>query len=342
MKAVGLHRYLPITDPDALLDVDVPQPEAMGHDLLVEVRAISVNPLDTKHRAPNDANRNSVETPPRILGWDVAGVVAATGPAVTLFRPGDAVYYAGSIARSGGNAEFHCVDERIAGHKPASLGFADAAALPLTTITAWQGMFERMNISSSGADAGKSLLIIGGAGGVGSIAIQIAKRVAGLTVIATASRAESAAWARSLGADHIVDHNQSLPGQLKTCGIAEVDYVLCANAAGRHFADFPALLCPQGKICSIVDGPNETDFLLLKRKSITFCWEAMFTRPLFQTPDMVAQHDLLDRAASLVDAGVLRSTATMNLGTINATHLKQAHQLIEQGRSIGKIVLEGF
>jgi len=342
LKAVGLTRYLPLTHPDVLLDITIEQPVALGHDLLVEVQAISVNPLDTKQRAPSAANKDKVETPPRVLGWDVAGVVVATGPDVTLFRPGDAVYYAGSITRPGGNAQFHLVDERIAGRKPERLGFADAAALPLTTITAWEGMFERMGISASGADAGKSLLIIGGAGGVGSICIQLAKQVAGLTVIATASRTESADWARAMGADKVVDHSQSLPAQLKTCGHAEVEYVFCANSARSHFPDFPALLRPHGKICSIVDAPGEADFELLKRKSLTFGWEAMFTRPIFQTPDMIAQHALLDETAALIDAGVLRTTATINLGRINAVNLKQAHGLLEQGRTLGKIVLEGF
>ena len=342
MKAVGLKRYLPIDHPDALLDVDIEKPEAAGRDLLVEVKAISVNPVDIKHRKPDRSNANKVEDPPRVLGWDVAGIVVAVGPAVSLFRAGDAVYYAGSIARPGGYAQFHLVDERIAGRKPANLGFADAAALPLTTITAWQGLFDRMGISKSGDDAGKSLLIIGGAGGVGSICIQLAKRLAGLTVIATASRPESAAWARSLGADHIVDHTRELAPQLKAAGIPEVDYLFCANAADRHFPAFPAILRPQGKICSIVDAPGAADFVALKRKSITFCWEAMFTRPLYQTPDMIGQHDLLDSTAGLVEAGVLRTTATLNLGRINATNLKRAHQLIEEGKVIGKIVLEGF
>lgn len=342
MKAVGLSRYLPIDHPDALIDVDIAKPVAAGRDLLVKVRAISVNPVDIKHRLPTSANRDTVESPPRVLGWDVAGVVAAAGPAASLFRPGDAVYYAGSIVRPGGYAQFHLVDERIAGRMPRNLGFAEAAALPLTTITAWQGMFDRMGISKSGADNGKSLLIIGGAGGVGSICIQLARRLTGLTVIATASRPESAAWARSLGADHIVDHTRELAPQLKAAGVPEVDYLFCANAADRHFAAFHRIVRAQGKICSIVDAPGEADFTLLKRKSITFCWEAMFTRPIFQTPDMIRQHELLDETAALVESGAVRTTATVNLGAINAANLKRAHKMIEDGRVIGKIVLEGF
>jgi len=342
MKAVGLKRYLPIDDPESLLDLEMPMPTATGRDLLVEVKAISVNPVDTKHRAPTPGNRDKLESPPRILGWDVAGLVRAAGPEVTLFRPGDAVYYAGSIGRSGGNAQFHLVDERIVGRRPATLGFAQAAGLPLTTITAWQGMFHRMGISRSGGDAGKSLLILGGAGGVGSICIQLAKRVAGLTVLASASRPASATWARERGADHIVDHTRALGPQLQSLGLPEVDFVFCANTSQRHFPDFPELVSPQGKICSIVDGPEEKDFIALKKKSITFCWEAMFTRPLYQTPDMIAQHELLDETAALVDGGVLHSTVTANLGRINAANLRQAHTLIEQGHTLGKIVLENF
>jgi NADPH2:quinone reductase len=342
MNAIGLTRYLPVDDPQSLLDIELPIPAAAGHDLLVEVKAVSVNPVDTEQRAPIAANREKQESPPRVLGWDVAGVVTATGPLVTLFRPGDAVYYAGSVGRPGGNAEFHLVDERIAGHKPSTLGFAEAAALPLTTITAWQGMFHRMGISRTGADKGKTLLIIGGAGGVGSICIQLARRVAKLNVIATASRPESAAWARARGAQHIVDHSRPLGPQMRALGLPEADFVFCANVSQRHFADFPDLLAPQGRICSVVDGPGPEDFMALKRKSITFSWEAMFTRPLFATPDMVAQHQLLEDTAALVDAGVLHSTVTENLGRINASNLRRAHTMLEQGHTLGKIVLEGF
>ena len=277
-----------------------------------------------------------------MLGWDVAGVVRAVGGEVNLFRPGERVYYAGSMGRPGGNAELHLVDERIAGHMPQSLDFAAAAALPLTTITAWQALFHRMGISTTGADAGKVLLVIGGAGGVGSIAIQLARRVAGLTVVATASRPESAAWARERGAQHIIDHGRELGPQLREAGVPLVDYVLCANTTGKHFATLAGCMQAQGKICSIVDGPGEADLVSLKAKSITFCWEAMFTRPLFQTPDMIAQHDLLEAAAALVDRGELQSTLTRNLGRIDASNLRQAHALIEAGSTIGKIVLEGF
>ncbi|MBM3221389.1 MAG: zinc-binding alcohol dehydrogenase family protein [Candidatus Rokubacteria bacterium] len=338
MKAVGLYRYLPIDHPEALLDLDVPAPTAAGHDLLVEVKAIAVNPVDYKMRAPKD----QVETTPRILGWDVAGVVRAAGGDVTLFKPGDAVHYAGARMRQGANSELHLVDERIVGRKPTTLSFAEAAALPLTTLTAWEGMFERIGISKAGAHAGRSVLVIGGAGGVGSIAIQLAKQLARLTVIATASRPESTAWVRDLGADHVVDHTQPLAPQLAALGTAEMDYVLCLSAIEPYVAQFPAIVAPQGKICAIVGTSKPLDLGPLMAKSATFAWELMFTRPAYHTADMIAQHAILDEAAALVEKGVLRTTMTANLGRIDAANLKRAHALLEGGRVIGKLVLEGF
>ena len=338
MKAVGLYRYLPIDDPESFLDLELETPTASGRDLLVEVKAISVNPVDAKRRAPKDL----VEKKPRVLGWDVAGVVKAVGSEVTLFQPGDEVYYAGSIVRPGGNCEFHLVDERIAGRKPANLGFAEAAALPLTTITAWEGLFDRMGISRSGADAGKTLLIIAGAGGVGSIAIQLAKKLAGLSVIATASRPESVAWVRELGADQVIDHSRDLPPQLEALGIKEVDYIFCLNNTERWLPVFAPVIKPLGKICTIVSALNPIDLTPLMGKSTTLAWEFMFTRSTFQTPDMIEQHHLLDATAALIEAGVLRTTLSTNLGKINAANLKRAHKLIEAGHTLGKIVLEGF
>ena len=338
MKAVGLYRYLPIDHPESLLDLDVPPPTATGRDLLVEVKAISVNPVDYKMRSPKD----HVETDPRILGWDVAGVVKAVGPEVSLFTPGDDVYYAGARMRQGGNSELHLVDERIVGRKPATLSFAEAAALPLTTLTAWEGLFERMGISSAGAHAGRTLLIIGGAGGVGSIAIQLAKRLARLTVIATASRPESGKWVRELGADHVVDHTRPLAPQLAVLGTAEVDFLFCLSGIEPYVAAFPAIVAPQGKIGAIVGTQTPLDLGPLMAKSVTFAWELMFTRPAYQTPDMSVQHEILDEAATLVDKGVLRTTLTTNLGPINAANLKRAHALLESGRVIGKLVLEDW
>lgn len=338
MKAVGLYRYLPIDHPESLLDVELDTPKPSARDLLVEVKAVSVNPVDTKQRAPRD----QVEATPKVLGWDVAGVVKAIGPDVSLFKPGDAVYYAGSIVRPGGNSEFHLVDERIAGRKPDGLGFAEAAALPLTTITAWEAMFDRLSISRSGADAGKTLLVIGGAGGVGSIAIQLATKLARLRVIATASRPESIAWVRSLGADQVIDHTAALAPQLKAIGTPEAHYILCFNNADQYFPQFAPIIAPQGKICSIVRTLKPVDIAPLMGKSATYASEGMFTRSTFQTPDMIEQHALLDETAALVEAGTLRTTVAANLGSINAANLRLAHRMLEQGHTIGKIVLEGF
>ena len=245
MKAIGLTRYLPISNPESLVDIELDKPVPTGRDLLVKIEAIAVNPVDTKVRAPKD----KVEAAPRVLGWDAAGVVEAVGPEVTLFKAGDPVYYAGDITRQGANSEFHLIDERIVGAKPKSLDFTCAAALPLTTITAWEALFDRLRVSAEGKDAGKSVLIIGGAGGVGSIGIQLAKRVAKLQVIATASRPESAKWAEDLGADHIVDHFGDIPKQMKDIGFPQVDYVLIFNDTDKHFPAAAEVIKPQGAIC---------------------------------------------------------------------------------------------
>src|SRR5258706_7649937 len=338
MKAVGLYRYLPIDSPEALLDVELAKPEATGHDLLVKVEAISVNPVDTKVRAPKD----HIEKTPRVLGWDASGTVAAVGPDVTLFKVGDPVFYAGSITRPGANSEYHLVDERIVGRKPASLDFTHAAALPLTAITAWEALFARLDVSPQGKDEGRSVLIVGGAGGVGSIGIQLAKQLAKLTVIATASRPESAKWATELGADHIVDHFKDIPAQLKAIGHEQVDYVLIFNDTDRHFPAAAAVIKPQGGICTIVENEKPVAVELLKSKSGAFHWEFMFTRSMFGTPDMIEQHKLLTEVARLVDAGTLRTTVGQDLGKINAENLRRAHRLLEEGRAIGKLVLTGF
>jgi len=338
MKAIGLTRYLPISDPQSLVDIEIARPEASGHDLLVKVEAIAVNPVDTKVRAPKD----KVEETPRVLGWDAAGTVVAVGPDVTLFKVGDPVFYAGSITRQGTNSEYHLVDERIAGHKPASLDYPQAAALPLTAITAWEAMFDRLGISPKGDDAGKSVLIIGGAGGVGSIGIQLAKVLAGLTVIATASRPESETWCRRLGADHTIDHRADIPTQLRALGFEHVDFILCFNDTDRHFNAMAEAIAPQGKICSIVENAQPLAIGALKNKSATFVWEFMFTRAMFQTSDMIAQHRLLNEVARLIDAGKLQTTIGDNLGAINAANLRRAHTLLEGGQTIGKLVLSGF
>jgi zinc-binding alcohol dehydrogenase family protein len=338
MKAVGLYRYLPIENPEALLDVEIDKPEATGHDLLVKVEAISVNPVDYKVRSPKE----QTEKAPRVLGWDAAGTVAAVGPDVTLFKVGDPVFYAGSITRPGANSEYHLVDERIVGRKPASLDFTHAAALPLTAITAWEALFARLGVSPQGADEGRSVLIIGGAGGVGSIGIQLARQLGKLKVIATASRPESAKWATELGAHHIVDHFKDIPAQLKALGIEQVDYVLMFNDTDRHFPAAAAVIKPQGGICTIVENERPVPVELLKAKSGAFHWEFMFTRSMFGTPDMIEQHKLLTEVARLVDAGTLRTTVGQELGRINAENVRRAHRLLEEGRAIGKLVLTGF
>ncbi len=339
MKAVGLHRHLPISDPQSLVDLDIPVPAAAGRDLLVKVEAVAVNPVDTKVRT---GTGKPAEPDPRILGWDAAGVVEATGPDCSLFGRGDAVYYAGSIIRQGCNSEYHLVDERIVGHKPRRLSFPEAAALPLTAITAWEALFDRMHVSRKGDDQGRSLLVLGGAGGVGSIAIQIAKRVARLKVIATASRPESREWCLKLGADAVVDHSRDLPTQLREMGEPLVNYILCCNDTDRYFATMAAVLAPQGAICTIVRTRQAQDLAPLMDKSGVFAWEFMFTRPRYGTPDMIAQHQLLETVAELVDAGTLVTTVGKSLGRINAQNLRTAHQMLEQGHTIGKLVLEGF
>ncbi|HTP62114.1 MAG TPA: zinc-binding alcohol dehydrogenase family protein [Burkholderiales bacterium] len=334
MKAVGLYRYLPIDHPESLLDVDIETPPASGRDLLVEVKAVSVNPVDTKRRRAGNPAKDFVEKTPKILGFDAAGIVKVAGPDCVLFKPGDAVYYAGSILRQGTNSEFHLVDERIVGPKPANLPFAEAAALPLTTLTAWELMFDRMRISLSGADAGRSVLVLGGAGGVGSVAIQLAKKLAKLKVTASASRAESIAWCKKLGADEVVGHAD--------LGSQEFDFVLCFSSSDQYWPSLPKITKPQGKVGLIVRTAKPVDLAILHDKSITVCLEGMFTRSTFQTADMEAQHALLSEAAALVEAGVLKGTMTRNLGKIDAAGLRAAHQLIENGHVTGKLVLEGW
>lgn len=338
MKAIGLYRYLPIEDPDSLIDLELDRPVPNGRDLLVRVQAISVNPVDVKVRAP----KAQTETTPRILGWDVAGVVEEVGPDCTLFKPGDEVYYAGSINRPGGNSELHLVDERIVGRKPKNLDFAQAAALPLTTITAWEGLFDRLGISQqASANQGKNILIIGASGGVGSIATQLAKW-AGLTVIGTASRPETAQWAREHGADHIIDHHQPFAPQLEQLGFATVNYIFCLNNTEQHWQNMVEVIEAQGKICSIVEMHKDVNLTALQSKSATFVWEFMFTRPVYQTADMIEQHHLLNQIADLLEQGTLQTTLTERLTPINAATLRQAHKSVETGKTIGKIVLEQF
>ena len=320
-----------------LQDIELPQPQPGARDLLVKIAAISVNPVDHKVRSAPAADGAQ-----RVLGWDAAGVVSAVGSEVSLFKVGDEVYYAGSVLRPGANSEFHVVDERIAGPKPSTLDFAQAAALPLTSITAWEALFVRLGVARNGADEGKRILIVGGAGGVGSIAIQLARQLARLTVVATASRPESAEWCRKLGANHVVDHNGDMPAQLKTLGLEGVDFILCLNEFDQHFPAMVEALAPQGKICSIVRNERPLALDALFGKSGTLVFEMMFTRSSFQTPDMLEQHKLLAAVAGLVDEGVLTTTVGVAFGAINAANVARAHAALEARRTIGKIVLSGF
>ena len=336
MKAVALTRYLPIDDPLSFLDVDLPRPSPAGRDILVEVKAIAVNPVDTKLRSPKD----KVEPAPRVLGYDAAGIVAEVGPDVTLFKVGDEVYYAGDITRPGTNQQFHLVDERIVGLKPKTLSFAEAAALPLTTITAYEAMFDRLGIDRDGADAGQTILMIGGAGGVGSIAIQLAKR-AGLTVIATASRPETIAWVKDLGADHRINHREDMVAQTRALGFRHVDHVAIFNDM-RHWAAAVDLIRPEGGIVSIDDTDLPMPMGGMKTKAASLHWEFMFARAMHQTPDMIEQHNLLNHVAEQIDAGHIRTTLSEVLSPINAANLRKAHKMIEAGTARGKIVVEEF
>ncbi len=320
-----------------LQDIDLPLPQAGARDLLVKVAAISVNPIDHKMRGAATEDGS-----PRVLGWDVAGVVTAVGPSVTLFKAGDEVYYAGSLVRPGANSEYHVVDERIVGRKPSTLDFAQAAALPLTSITAWEAIYERLGVKHGGGDQGKTILIVGGAGGVGSIAIQLASKLARLTVIATASRPESAAWCRKLGAEHVIDHSGDMPAQLKALGIAEVDFILCLNEFDHHFPAMAEALAPQGKLCSIVKNERPLALELLFPKSATLVFELMFTRSMFETADMIEQHKLLTILAGLIDEGRITTTLGEVIGSISAANIAKAHAALEARRTIGKLVLSGF
>lgn len=323
---------------NAVQDVEIAQPVAAGRDLLVKIEAVAVNPVDLLVRDGAQAEGAA----PRVLGWDASGTVVAVGPDVTLFKVGDPVYYAGSIARDGAYSEFHLVDERIAGRKPASLDFKNAAALPLTSITAWEALFDRLGVSRSGADAGKRVLVIGGAGGVGSIAIQLAKQLAQLTVIATASRPESVQWVKSLGADHVISHSGDMAAQLLALGINDVDYVLSFNDTEQHFDAIAQVIAPQGKVVAIVPSHAALPMEKLFHKSVTFVWEMMFTRAMFGTADMIEQQRLLNEVAILIDAGKLKSTLGESYGKITAANVARAHEALESGRTIGKIVLTGF
>ena len=338
MVAVGYAASLPITDTRSLFEFETPVPQPGERDLLVRVEAISVNPVDVKTRM----RRQGTEAAPVILGWDAAGVVEAAGGGCSLFKPGDHVYYAGNVNRPGTDAPFHLVDERIVGRKPRSLSFAQAAALPLTTLTAWELMFDRIGVRrGEGADR-RSVLVVGGAGGVGSIAIQLARKLTGLTIVATASRPQTQDWVKGLGAHHVIDHSKPFGPQLKTAGFAGVDIVLSLTGTPRNAAQITEVIAPQGRI-GVIDGMDSLkafDTAAMWSKCVSLHPELMFTRSTYGTPDMIEQHRLLNEAADLVDGGVLRTTMTANLGRLSAATLKQAHARLESGTTIGKVVLE--
>lgn len=337
MKAIGYRASLAIEDISSLLDMNVPEPVLGEHDLLVEVRAVSVNPVDTKVRKNTQLSAGEY----KVLGWDAAGVVKAVGAKVTLFQPNDRVWYAGSLIRAGSNSERQVVDERIVGHLPQTLDFAAAAALPLTSLTAWELLFERLEIAEGQTSLGQTLLVVGAAGGVGSILVQLARKLTGLTVIGTASRPETVEWVKHLGAHYVIDHHQPLSAELKRIGIPEVTHVASLNQTDHHFNEIVASLAPQGRL-ALIDDPEMLDIKLLKRKSISLHWEFMFTRSLFETTDMIEQHHILNRVADLIDQGVLQTTFGEHFGVINAANLRRAHAFIESGQAKGKIVLEGF
>ncbi|GAB4539323.1 MAG: zinc-binding alcohol dehydrogenase family protein [Pleurocapsa sp.] len=340
MKAIAVKQYLPTDDPNCFTEIELDKPQPKDRDLLVKIKAIAVNPVDYKVRS----SLKEKLTNPRVLGWDAAGIVEQVGENTSLFKIGDEVYYAGSITRPGCNSEYQLVDERIVGKKPVSLSFEEAAALPLTTITAWESLFERLGIETkkNPKNQNSTILIINGAGGVGSIAIQLAKQVAGLNVIATASRPQTVEWCQQMGADYCINHYQPFAEELKKINIEQVDYILCLNDTDYHWQNMANAIKPQGKICSIVGNKSPLDLNILKSKSAAFIWEFMFTKSQYQTPDIQSQHELLNTVSQLCDRKIIKTTLTQNLGILNPSNLAQAHAQLESGKTIGKLVLFGI
>lgn len=341
MKAIGYKKALPITDPESLTEFELEKPKATGGDLLVNIRAVAVNPVDCKVRQNSPSNGSEY----KILGWDAVGDVVEIGEKVTRFKKGDVVYYAGDITRQGSNAEYQLIDERIVGHKPKSLSDTDAAALPLTSITAWELLFEHLQIQkqlpTSDNKSDEVLLVVGAAGGVGSILLQLAKAISGATIIATASRESSATWVKKLGADHVVDHTKPLKSQIEALGIGQVTHVASLNSTESYFETYIELLPAFGKI-AMIDDPKSLDTSKLKSKSLSLHLEFMFARSMHNATDMIEQSHLLNRVAELVDQGYVSTTVGKNLGALSADNLKAAHAELESGKSIGKIVLQGF
>jgi zinc-binding alcohol dehydrogenase family protein len=337
MRAIAYRKAQPIEAEESLIDIELPVPVPGHRDLLVEIKAISINPIDVKVRSKVDPEPGEV----RILGFDAAGIVKEAGALVSLFRPGDEVFYAGSIGRPGTNAEYHAVDERLVGRKPSSLDFSQAAALPLTSLTAWETLFDRLDIRRPVPGAANAILIIGGAGGVGSMAVQLVRQLTDLTVIATASRPDTKEWCRQLGAHHVIDHGAPLPPQMAALGIGSPAFVFSITHSDAYFPAVAELIAPQGRF-ALIDDPRSLDVNLLKRKSVSLHWESMFTRSVFATADMARQHEILTEVARLVDGGAIRTTLSETFGSISAANLRKAHAFIESGRARGKIVLNGF
>lgn len=341
MKAIGYQQSLPISDPASLIDIELPQPTASGHDLLVKVKSIAVNPVDFKIRQNVAPEGHEY----KVIGWDAVGEVVAVGESVSNFKPGDRVFYAGDLNRQGCNAEYQLVDERIVGNKPKSLSESEAAALPLTAITAWELLFERLAIKQQSPDSKEQsndvLLITGAAGGVGSILVQLASVLTGATVIGTASRESSSNWVKSLGADYVIDHSKPLPAQIEQLNIGQVTHVASLTHTDSYLDSYVELLAPMGKL-ALIDDPQSLDISKLKPKSISLHWEFMFTRSMFNTADMNKQHELLNKVADLIDEGYIKTTVGKNLGVINAENLRAAHAELESGKAIGKIVLQNF
>ncbi|MCJ8313908.1 MAG: zinc-binding alcohol dehydrogenase family protein [Saccharospirillaceae bacterium] len=338
MKAIGLYKALPIEDSQSLLDIDIPLGPKGKRDLVVQVKSIGVNPVDYKIRQRTQGELEQA----KVLGWDVAGIVSEVGEETSLFKVGDEVYYAGDITRTGCNSEYHIVDERVVGLKPKNLSFDEAAAMPLTSITAWEALFERLNIKKDPiTNKGKSVLIIGGAGGVGSIATQIAKQVAGLKVICTASREESKKWCLAMGASETINHKNAFKQEFEAKNISNVDYILCFNSMELHMQNMADVIKPQGKICTIVETPNNepVNINIFQAKSVGILWELMFTKTIFQTDDMIEQSHLLNDVSKLLDNGTLVSTLTKSFKGLNAKNFRDAHQLLENENAIGKVVV---
>lgn len=335
MKAIGYKENLPIEDVKSLQDVELAIPKATGKDILVEIKAISVNPADYKVRAGMPVQGDDW----KIIGWDATGVVKEVGEDVTLFEVGDEVWYAGDFTRQGSYAQFQVVDERIVGKKPASLSYAEAAALPLTSLTAWEMLFDRLEVAKN--DASKSILVIGAAGGVGSILVQLAKKLTKLNIIATASREETTAWLKELGADSVINHRNKLSEEFEKYSLPAPEYVVSLNATEQHVDEIAKLIKPQGKF-GFIDDPKSLNVMPFKGKAVSTHIELMFTRSMFQTEDMIEQHHILNKVSELIDSKTIKTTLGENFGTINAKNLRKAHAFLETGKAKGKIVLEGF